>query len=222
MHRACAFLIAFAATATAWADDGARAKLVTNDDADAVKRAACGLAGFDVSVNGARCSSMPMIEGATVVRVSTQPRDDGRVIVFVEADARDTVTSAGTTLKSKLTPPLPPRQEISVSTAPTVFSPALVTIGWASVGLGGVAVGAGLIVAIGTAVAGTLGSIHCSLSGNTSCHSDDTAEIVGLAVAGIGAAFVIVGGISVAIGNTKTSRVSAYVAPNGGGLRVTW
>lgn len=222
MHRGCAFSIVFAITASAWAGDDARAKFVTNDDADTVKRAACDLAGLDVSVNGARCSPMPMIEGATVVRVSTQPRDDGRVIVFVESDAQDTVMSVGATLKAKLAPPHPPRQE-PVAPAPTIFSPALVAFGWASVGIGGLGVGAGAIVAIVSALTGVVGGVQCGLAQNNSCHSNASDfTVAGAVIAGVGALFMIVGGISVGIGGRTSPVVSAYVAPNGGGIRFTW
>jgi hypothetical protein len=251
MHKLASALIAsglFLCTSGAFADDAPEVvssrvrsyeseEKLTGITCDLVAAAQIGGQArlFDIAVSGKRCSSLAAQSDAIPMRVRFEPRSDGWRDVVFEADPmegtssselRTAVDGVARELFRKLgeKPRVEPRAVPSVVET-TEAAPSEHRSGNGMRG-GGVALmsvgGAGLgIAAITGVVALMAAGVHTLCLGF--CGSQDLSGF-GIAAgvsAGVGATFMILGGVLLSVAPPK-SNISAQLGPTGGSLRVTF
>ncbi len=231
-------------------DKFARATFSTAKETSAIQSVVCHLAGaafvngrtraIDMRLDDQRCSTQPQPEDALPLRVKIEALDGGVNGVTIEADipegehaaedVRVTITDVARELDARLqaVPRSPVMQAKPTKVETRMYSPALAQFGKASVVLGSVMLGAGLMVGVGALLVSATQNFGCQVdnlfsTSNATCASSPRD---GLIAAGVvmanGLAFLVTGLVSVEVGGRMVHRVSAYVTPTGGGLRMTF
>jgi len=202
----------------------ARARFSTNASVAEIRDRACALRTFDVRVDEAPCSALPVEADTTLLDVRTEV-SNGKRIVTLEAESSEAVSHAGLELERELAQ-RPTEMGATQRDETPVRSDALRAIGYVGVVVGGIAMGAGTVVGIGTVVVGAVSSgvnaVDRVIGVPNSSTNVSGGAIAALSLLAGGAASLILGVVAINVGGQRVARVSAYVAPSGGGVSVVF